>query len=431
MAADASKYDLTSELGKYLDRHLVFPLLEFLQAKKVYPEAEILEAKIALLQKTNMLDFAADIYKSLHNGKDVPAEMAKRREEVIANLTELQAKAEKVVTFLSDPALVKQLRTDKAFNINFLKENHGIGEEDIDALFHYAKFQFECGNYAAAAEFLYHYRSLCTNGEKGGSALWGKFASDILQQDWNAAVEDMNRLKDAVENRNYPSPLAQVHARAWLIHWSLFVFFNHENGRNSIIDLFFQERYMQSIQAEAPHLLRYLAAAVITNKRRRSMLKDLVRVLRNEHVRRPHHRVLGVPLRRLRLRRRREQKLAAVRRGSRENDFLLRRDAGRSSPRTRGLFIFETYCRIHQCIDINRARGASWAWTSDSAERWIVNLIRSTKLNAKIDSEAGTVVMGSEAPSIHELVVEKTKAITGKTYALTHAVLSNTQGAIV
>jgi hypothetical protein len=26
----------------------------------------------------------------------------------------------------------------------------------------------------------------------------------------------------------------------WLMHWSLFVFFNHENGRNSIIDLFFQ-----------------------------------------------------------------------------------------------------------------------------------------------------------------------------------------------
>jgi translation initiation factor 3 subunit E len=61
----------------------------------------------------------------------------------------------------------------------------------------------------------------------------------------------MTRLKDAIENRAYSTPLAQVHARTWLIHWSLFVFFNHENGRNSIIDLFFQERYMHSIQAEA------------------------------------------------------------------------------------------------------------------------------------------------------------------------------------
>jgi translation initiation factor 3 subunit E len=60
----------------------VFPLLEFLQTAAVYPEAEVLEAKIQLLQKTNMLDFAADIYKSLHGVDDVPAEMQSRRAEV-------------------------------------------------------------------------------------------------------------------------------------------------------------------------------------------------------------------------------------------------------------------------------------------------------------------------------------------------------------
>jgi len=108
---------------------------------------------------------------------------------VIENLQELQVKAEKVVAFLSDPALVKQLRADKSYNLHFLRESHGVGPEDIDALFHYAKFQFECGNYSAAAEFLYHYRSLCTNSERGSSALWGKFAADILQQDWDTAVE--------------------------------------------------------------------------------------------------------------------------------------------------------------------------------------------------------------------------------------------------
>jgi hypothetical protein len=27
------------------------------------------------------------------------------------------------------------------------------------------------------------------------------------------------------------------------MHWSLFIFFNHENGRNGIIDLFFSERF--------------------------------------------------------------------------------------------------------------------------------------------------------------------------------------------
>lgn len=30
-----AKWDLTSKMGPYLDRHLVFPLLEFLSAKGV------------------------------------------------------------------------------------------------------------------------------------------------------------------------------------------------------------------------------------------------------------------------------------------------------------------------------------------------------------------------------------------------------------
>lgn len=30
-----AKFDLTSRMGQYLDRHLVFPLLEFLSAKEV------------------------------------------------------------------------------------------------------------------------------------------------------------------------------------------------------------------------------------------------------------------------------------------------------------------------------------------------------------------------------------------------------------
>lgn len=30
-----SKFDLTFKIGQYLDRHLVFPLLEFLAAKEV------------------------------------------------------------------------------------------------------------------------------------------------------------------------------------------------------------------------------------------------------------------------------------------------------------------------------------------------------------------------------------------------------------
>ena len=38
-------------------------------------------------------------------------------------------------------------------------------------------------------------------------------------------------------------------------------------------------RYLNAIQTMCPHILRYLTTAVITNKRRRTVLKDLVKVI--------------------------------------------------------------------------------------------------------------------------------------------------------
>ncbi len=38
-------------------------------------------------------------------------------------------------------------------------------------------------------------------------------------------------------------------------------------------------RYLNAVQTTSQHLLRYLAAAVVVNKRRRNVMKDLVKVL--------------------------------------------------------------------------------------------------------------------------------------------------------
>ena len=202
-----AQYDLTSGLVKFLDRHLVFPLLEFLSQQQLHPEEDIQKAKLDLLQKTNMVDYAMDIYKDLYNRDDVPSDMRSRRHEVVQNLKSLQvrsrdhcpsaataclpalrkelqkrisqsstylsesgrsisepdfallqAQAETIVAFLSNESSIKQLKQDKAYNLQLLQEEYQIGPAQIDALFYYAKFQFECGNYSAAAEFLYHFR---------------------------------------------------------------------------------------------------------------------------------------------------------------------------------------------------------------------------------------------------------------------------------
>jgi hypothetical protein len=55
---------------------------------------------------------------------------------------------------------------------------------------------------------------------------------------------------------------------------------------------------------------------------------------------------------------------------------------------------------------------------TEEAERWIVNLIRNASLDAKIDSQKGVVVMGSQALSPYQIVIEKTKNLFNRSQLL-------------
>jgi translation initiation factor 3 subunit E len=56
----------------------------------------------------------------------------------------------------------------------------------------------------------------------------------------------------------------------------------------------------------------------------------------------------------------------------------------------------------------------------EEAERWIVNLIRNASLEAKIDSQQGTVIMDSQALSPYQIIIEKTKNLFNRTQTLAH-----------
>ncbi|XP_066398855.1 eukaryotic translation initiation factor 3 subunit E-like isoform X2 [Miscanthus floridulus] len=359
-----AEHDLTPRLALHLDRHLVLPLLEFLQERGLYPEEEVLAAKLRLLAGTNMVDYAMAIHKSLHHGTDddeVPEDMVARRAEVVASYVALQEAPSPLVAFLRDPQLVQLLRSDKQYNARMLQERFQIGSDQIEALYDNAKFQFECGFYSDAVAYLNQYRVLSTNGERTARALWGMLASEILNRNWDAALEELNRLKEIIDSKNSSSPLNQLQDRIWLMHWSLFIFFHHENGRNGIIDLFFQDRYLNAIQTNAHHLLRYLAIAVVVNKRRRNMLKELIKVIQHEQYcyKDPITEFLeclyvkydfdGA-----------QQKLMVCEQVILNDPFLGKCNEGNSITvpfrdeffENARLFIFETYCHTHRCIDI-------------------------------------------------------------------------------
>lgn len=148
-----AKWDLTSKMGPYLDRHLVFPLLEFLSAKgvsihvnigqnkpehifllKVYNETEILKAKLDILSKTNMVDYVIDIRKLLYPDEDVPEDLKQRRFHVVAQLQELQQEVKPILEIMGDEEVMKNMENmrDSKTLINYLSKDYKVGIEQTE-----------------------------------------------------------------------------------------------------------------------------------------------------------------------------------------------------------------------------------------------------------------------------------------------------------
>lgn len=85
-------------------------------------------------------------------------------------------------------------------------------------------------------------------------------------------------------------------------------------------------------------------------------------------------------------------------------------------------FLFETYCRVHQAIDI-KSLATKLGMDDEATEKWIVNLIRNARLNAKIDSKAGTVVMQTQSLSAYEQLLEKSRGLSLRTFGLANTVV--------
>eukprot|EP00667_Euglena_gracilis_P011898 EG_transcript_12177 len=415
-----AQYDLTRKLSQFLDRHLVFPLLDFLQHKELWPVAQLTDAKLALLAQTNMIDYYAEIYRGA-KGEDISPEMKEKRPVVVDNLRKLQNEIRGFLEVFSGEEggqRLHSLKSEGSFKLEYLEQKYGITEATLDSMYRYAKFQFECGNYSGAAEYLYYYRTLSVAREHDTSAMWGKLAAEILMQNWDLAMEDLKILREHLDN----SPGHQLQARTWLLHWALFVFFNHPDGRDGIIDMFFQEKYLSAIQTTCPHLLRYLTCACITNKKKRNQLKELVRVIDQEAATYSdpvtefvHALFVNYDFELA------QEKLANCE-AVLVNDFFLV-SCHEEFLENAKLMIFENYCRIHHVIDIEMIAG-KLGMDREKAEIWIVNLIRQARLDARIDSQANQVIMDSQASNVYQLVKEKTKNLSVRTMMLTEALSS-------
>ena len=349
---------------------------------------------------------------------------------------------------------------------------YNVTPEVVETYRQHAKFKFDCGDYQASRNMLANYISLFakpptptntgdddellgfTGKQKSNEkeeignpaiyylqavnpsllqVLWGKLACEILVEDWEAASLAIDAVKASIESMvssNQMTPLKALSQRTWLLHWALFVYWNNSSkgGLEQLVELFHTERYKQAITTNAPHLLRYLTAAVLLCKRRitkraaagssseaRRLMKNLINVMQDSEYTDPIVEFVNCLCVKF------DFESAQTKLEECEKvlnaDFFLCQQTDLFMEEAR-VFVFENYCRIHNKIDLT-ALGKKLAMNQEEAERWIVDLIRNADLDAKIDSEEGCVVMGGSVQSIYEIVMERTRDLNVRSATLT------------
>lgn len=217
------------------------------------------------------------------------------------------------------------------------------------------------------------------------------------------------------------TPQEQLQQRTWLLHWSLFVFAWCEDGRDAIVEFMLQPRYSEAIQCNAPWLLRYLSAGVIFHKRRKSLIPDLLRILQLADTTYVDPILEFVDYLFVRLDF--ESALASLRECEAvlASDFFLYEKNLTDFMESAKLAIFELYCRVHRTIDIKVLARQLEMEDDEEAEQWIVNLIRNARLDAKIDSQSGQIIMGSHNSSrnnVYRQIIERTRDLVVRTTSM-------------
>jgi translation initiation factor 3 subunit E len=406
-AEELAKYDLTAKMTPFMDRHLIFPIFHFLGEIGIYKKEDITRAEIELLSKTNMVNFAVEQYALI--GEEAPEFWNQRREEVLEQLTESRDRVLRLLEILEDDEKVKKISSFKT--IGELCADFELDVEVIDGLVQYAKLQFDCGDYLLSGELLKHFRSMPQDPErpmtqKHVSCSWGSLASALLNREFEEAAEVIFKLDEFLENSKM-SKREVLLQKTWLLHWTLFAIFSPEKVEPKLLDFFLNEKSLSIISISCPWLFRYVGACLILQKRLKQIVKDTVWII--------HHEANSYsdPITRFLLAlytdmdfdeaQRELQQCAKVCKG----DYFLTQHWGEFMENAR-LLIFETYCRIHQCINI-RMIASKLNMEVEEAELWIVKLIQNAKLDARIDSEKGRVVMSKAPPSVYQQVIEKTK----------------------
>eukprot|EP01091_Cochliopodium_minus_P017209 TRINITY_DN667_c0_g1_i1.p1 TRINITY_DN667_c0_g1~~TRINITY_DN667_c0_g1_i1.p1 ORF type:complete len:410 (+),score=119.27 TRINITY_DN667_c0_g1_i1:136-1365(+) len=390
------------KIAEFLDTHLLLRPLQFLRDKEILPIEVIAKAQYEVAIKTKMIDWAIERYKEF-NKEEVPSTLLEKRKSILQSLE--NSSKNPLVKLLEKKEIVEQMIEENQFKFEVLEKKYEISRTMVEELYEYSRLKFDVGFYPEAAEYLKVYIYLHEDKEPILKALWGKLASEILVGNLKAAVIDVDQIKSVIE-KSKKSPLELTKLRAWLIHWSLFIFFSASKGILDFLNLFMEGKYLNSVQTLAPHLIRYYAVAAILTSKRKGMVAGISNLIKQERY------IYSDPFTEFIFELYVNNDFTAAQNHLSKVDEAIRSDfflqpLAKDIMHKARLSIFELTCATHNCIDISQFDNKI---TKEEAERWIADLT-SNQFDAKIDSEKNLISISTRPTSIHQNLLEKLEGI--------------------
>ena len=162
--AEIKAADINASMWPFFDNGLLLKITDFYLEKNVYEKRKLLEQKLKILSCTMMNSNARSVYKELYNHETYPActiflTFPIAYDEHLKKLNEkksvLEKELEKMLTFLRSQEMAAMLKEEKLFNMAYVKSHFSLEEKQLEVLFEYAKFLYECGSYSGT----YHHVS--------------------------------------------------------------------------------------------------------------------------------------------------------------------------------------------------------------------------------------------------------------------------------
>ena len=249
---------------RYLDAHLILPMLDFMEEQKLASETELLQTRIKAVSSTFMVDYLVELYQE---GKlAVPEELAAKKAQVMADFESKQSQLKPLLE------VVEKNGTD-ALKVSSLADfclKYNLSTDVLDVLFEYSRISYQVGDYKTSSELLKIYRILTTSAdpqavptERQMRAMWGSIASYIAQGEWLAASELIAKLIEFFETSTLPKDKFSYGASGlWLIHWATLVSFKL-GDKSTLLPFMMKDRFLNIISISAPYLWRYLSALIL------------------------------------------------------------------------------------------------------------------------------------------------------------------------